>query len=71
MIQDGRLGVRHLGFPTGMVLAISYLHVALILFIKFRVNWPSGLREEFQNRLFKMAAMVSILDFQLEQFSYF
>ena len=40
--QDGG----HLGFPTGMILAISDLQVTLMLLSKFGVNWPFGSGEE-------------------------
>ena len=32
----------HLGFLIGMILAISDLHVTLMLLTKFLVHWPSG-----------------------------
>ena len=49
------------------ILAIFYLQVTLMLPTKFRVNWPFSSGEELKN-IFKMAAMVAILDFQSEGF---
>ena len=37
--QDGDHG-SHLGFLIGMIVAIFYLQVTLMLPIKFQVNWP-------------------------------
>ena len=39
--QDGGHG-GHLGFPIGTILAIFDLQVALMLPIKYQVNWPRG-----------------------------
>ena len=44
----------HLGFPIGMILAIFDLQATLILPTKFRVSWPFGSREEFQNRFSRL-----------------
>ena len=44
--QDGR----HLGYPTGMILAILDLQVTPMLPTKFQVNWPFGSGEEAKNR---------------------
>ena len=60
--QDGG----HLGFPIRMILAIFHLQVTLVLPTKFQVIWPFGSGGEAQNRFFKIAAMVTILDFRLK-----
>ena len=49
-----------------MILAASDLQVTMILPTKFPVSWPLHSGVEAQNRFFKMAAMVAILDFQSE-----
>ena len=50
--QDGCHGA-HPGFTIGMILAIFYLQVTLMLPTKFGVNWPFSSGEEakidFQN----------------------
>ena len=51
-------------------LAIFDLQVTLMLPSKFGVKWPFGSGEEAK-KIFKMAAMVAILDFRSERFSYF
>ena len=53
----------HLGFQIGTILAIFDLQVTLMLPSKFGVNWPFGSGEEAKKWIFKMAAMVAILDF--------
>ena len=35
---------RHLGLPIGMILAIFDLQVTPMLFTKYLVNWPRGIR---------------------------
>ena len=47
--QDGGHGGQ-LGFPIGMILAIFYLQVTLMLPSKFGVNWLFGSGEEAKNR---------------------
>ena len=44
----------HLGFLIGIILAILYLQVTLMLPTKFRVNWPFGSRQEEKNIVFPM-----------------
>ena len=56
----------HLGFLIRTILAIFDLQVVPILPTKFRVSWPFISGGEAQNRFFKMAAMVAILDFRSE-----
>ena len=65
--QDGCHG-GHLGFPIGMILAIFDLQVTPMLPSKFGVNWPFGSGKEAKNKIFKMAAMAAILDFQSARF---
>ena len=64
----------YLGFPIRMVLAISYLQVALILPSKFLVNWSSDSGEETQNRFskcghlgFSIRTISAIFDLQVTQ----
>ena len=38
---------------------------------KFGVNWPYGSGKEAKKKIFKVAAMVAILDFQSARFSLF
>ena len=47
--QDGGHG-GHLGFPTGMILAIFDLQVTLMVPSQLGVNWPFGSGEEAKNR---------------------
>ena len=47
--QDGCQG-GHLGFPTGMILAIFDLQVTQMLPSKFGVNWPYGSGKKAKNR---------------------
>ena len=60
--QDGGRG-GHLGFPSKRFY-FFYLQVVLILPSRFRVSWSFGSGEEVQNIYFKMATMVTILDFR-------
>ena len=46
-LQDGG----HLGFPTGIILAIFDLQIIMMLPTRFQVNRPFGSGEEVQNRL--------------------
>ena len=62
--QDGDCG-GHLGFPTGTILAIFDLEVILLLQCKFQLKLPKRFGRKSQKLVFKMAAMVAILDFQL------
>ena len=64
--KDGRHG-GHLGLPIRTILAIFDVQVTPMLPIKFQVNWPlvSGAKAK---KIFKMVAMVTILDFWSEQF---
>ena len=41
-----------------------YLQIITMLPTKFRVNWPFSSEEEAKKKIFKMAAIVAILDFQ-------
>ena len=58
--QDCRHG-GHLGFSIKRILAIFDLQVTPMLPTKFWVSWPLGSKEA--KNIFKMAAMVAILDF--------
>ena len=56
-----------LGFLIGMIFDLL---VALLLCIKFQVNWPFGPGEEAQNR-FSRWPLSGSLDFRLERFKLF
>ena len=62
--QDGG----HLVFHIGKILAIFDLRFIPVCPTKFQVNWPFGSGEEDWKKIFKMAAMVAILDFRSDQF---
>ena len=47
--QNGCHG-SHLGYPIRTILAAFDLQVTSIFLMKFRVNWPFGSEEKFQNR---------------------
>ena len=58
-------------FAIGTILASFNLQVTMILPTMFRVSWPFGSGDKGQNNVFKMAAVVAILDFNQNDFSYF
>ena len=54
-------------FPIWTGSAVFDLQVTLMLPIQFQVNWSFGSREEAKKKIFKMAAMIDILDFGSER----
>ena len=56
--QDGSYG-SHFGFPIGMILAIFHLHCYIVSFNLFTLRFE----RRCPKQLFKMAAVVAILDF--------
>ena len=56
-------------FSIGLILAMFDLQVALILPIKFPVDWPIWLRRKISKQIFKMATVASILDFRSDHLS--
>ena len=65
-----RFSGSHLGFPIGMILAIFDLQVTPMLPTKFG-ELAFRFRRRSEKYIFKMAAMVAILDFDRHDFSYF
>ena len=64
--KDGRRG-GHLGYRTGMILAILNLCITVMPPIKFQLN-RTGYRRRCRLKNFNMAAVAAILDIETEQF---
>ena len=58
--QDGNFG-GHLVFLIGAIL-VFFIYVTLMILTKFQVSWTFSSGEEVKQWIFKMAAMVAILD---------